>query len=126
MLRKLSSGQGRPSKKHIFGHVTSLRLVKMSSQHIQKYFPGLLHTPAKYEKNLPYGCEAIVKRKCGSGGVDSPMHKQASLVGCLIRCFTFLPPASPESFVEHLDVKASVYKQGTNMVTRCSKMCCTC
>ena len=24
MLRKLSSGQGRPSKKHIFGHVTSL------------------------------------------------------------------------------------------------------
>ena len=24
MLRKLSSGQGRPSKKHIFGHGTSL------------------------------------------------------------------------------------------------------
>ena len=24
MLRKLSSGQGHPSKKHIFGHVTSL------------------------------------------------------------------------------------------------------
>ena len=34
----------------------------MSSQHIQKNFPGLLHTPAKYEKNPPYGCEAIAKK----------------------------------------------------------------
>ena len=79
MLHKLPSGQGRPSKKRIFGHVTS----HVSSQHIQKNFPGLLHTPAKYEKNLPYGCEAIAKRKCGSSGVASPIHKQASLAGCL-------------------------------------------
>ena len=55
----------------------------MSLQHIQKNFPGLLHTPAKYEKNPPYGCEAITKRKCGSRGVASPIYKQASLVGCL-------------------------------------------
>ena len=47
-------------------------------------FPGLPYTPAKYEKNLPYGCEAIVKRKCrasGSSGVASPIYKQASPVG---------------------------------------------
>ena len=60
MLHKLSSRQEHPSKKCLFGHVTSL--MKMSSQHIQKYLPGLLHTPAKYEKNLPYGCKAIAKR----------------------------------------------------------------
>ena len=78
MLRKL--------QKHIFGHVTSLiRLVKMSSQHIQKNFPGLLHTPAKYEKNPHYGCEAIAKRKCRSRGVASPIYKQAFLAGCLIK-----------------------------------------
>ena len=53
-----------------------LRLVKMSSQHFQKTFPGLLHTPAKCEKNPPYVCEAIAKRNCGSGGVASPMNKQ--------------------------------------------------
>ena len=62
MFHKLSSGEGCPSKKRIFGHVTSL--VKMSTQIIQKNFPGLLHTPATYEKNPPYGCEAIAKRKC--------------------------------------------------------------
>ena len=47
----------------------------MSSQHIQKNFPGVLHTPAKYEKNPPYGCEAIAKRKCGCGGVASSLHE---------------------------------------------------
>ena len=86
MLGKLSSGQGCPSKKRIFGHVTSL-IGEMSLQHIQKNFPGLLHTPAKYEKNPPYGCKAIAKRKCGSGssgGVASPIYKQVSLVGYLI------------------------------------------
>ena len=60
----------------------------MSLQHIQKNIPGLLHTPAKYEKNPPYGCEAIVERKCGSGesgGVASPIYKQASLAGLLIK-----------------------------------------
>ena len=45
-----------------------------------------MHTPAIYEKNLPYGCEAIVKRKCGSGRVTSPIYKQASLVGHLMIC----------------------------------------
>ena len=65
MLRKLSSRQEALKK-------------------MPKNFPGLLHTSAKYEKNLPYGCEAIAKRKCGSGGVASPVHKHASLVGRLI------------------------------------------
>ena len=83
MLRKLSSGHGRPSKKLIFGHVTSL-IGEMSSQHIQKNFPGILHTPAKYEKNLPYGCAAMAKRKCGSSGVASLIHIQVSLAGSLI------------------------------------------
>ena len=56
----------------------------MSSQYIQKNFPGLLHTPAKYEKNPPNGCEAIAKRKCESDGVVSPIYKQASREGRLI------------------------------------------
>ena len=55
----------------------------MLLQHIQKNFPGLLHTPAKYEKNPPYGCESIVKRKCGYGRVASRIYKQASLAGRL-------------------------------------------
>ena len=82
MLRKLSSRQGHPSKKRIIDHVTSL-IDEMSSQHIQKNFPGLLYTAAKYEKNLPYDCEAITKRKCGSGGVASPTYKEVSLTGRL-------------------------------------------
>ena len=56
----------------------------MSLQHIKKNFQRLLHTPAKCEKNPPYGCEALTKRKCGSGGVTSPIYKQVSLAGCLI------------------------------------------
>ena len=35
----------------------------------------------------PYGCKAIAKRKCGSGGSDGvafPIYKQASLMGCLV------------------------------------------
>ena len=86
MLCKLSSGQGRPSKKCIFSHMISLIGENFICKHIQKNFPGLLHTPAKYEKNPPYGCEAIVKRKCrsgSSGGSASPIFKQASLTGRL-------------------------------------------
>ena len=52
-----------------------------------KNFPGLLHTPAKYEKNPPSACEAIAKKKCRSsesGGVASPVYKQVSLAGRLI------------------------------------------
>ena len=49
-----------------------------------KNFPGLLHTSGKYEKNPPYGCKAIAKRNCGSGGVASPIYKQESLAGRLI------------------------------------------
>ena len=64
---KLSSGQAYPSKKDIFGHVTSL-IVKMSLQHIQKNSPGLLHTPAKFEKNPPNGHRVIRKTKHGAGG----------------------------------------------------------
>ena len=50
--------------------------IKMSSQHIQKNFPGLLHTTAKYEKNLPYGWEAIAKRKWGSVSRFSHTNKR--------------------------------------------------
>ena len=44
-----------------------------------------MHTPAKYEKNPLCGCEAIAKRKCRSGGSASPIYKQASLAGCLLK-----------------------------------------
>ena len=39
------------------------------------------------KKNLPYGCEAIAKRKCrphGAGRVTSPIYKKVSLAGRLI------------------------------------------
>ena len=81
MLCKLSSG---PFQKHIFDHVISVIGENIIAAYSEN-FPGLLHTPAKYEKNPPYGCEAIAKRKCGSGGVASPIYKQASLARRLIK-----------------------------------------
>ena len=51
MLGKLSSGQGRPSKKRIFGHVTSL----IGENVITAY------------------------SECGSGGVASRIYKQGTL-----------------------------------------------
>ena len=67
----------------------------MSLQHIQKNSPRLLPKPAKFEKNLPNGYRVIRKTKCGAGGAggaagaggarSSPIHKQASLAGRLIR-----------------------------------------
>ena len=96
MLRKLSSGQGRPSKKTHFWSCDLSDWLKCHRSTFRKKIPGLLHTPAKYEKNPPYGYEAIAKRKCGSGGVISPIHKQASLAGhlinlqvCMIQCNSF-------------------------------------
>ena len=74
--------------KNMFLVMWLLWLVEMSWHHIQKFFPGLLHTPIKYEENPLYGCKAIAKRKCGSGGVASPIYKQASLMGRLTRPFT--------------------------------------
>ena len=63
-----------------------LWLVEMSLQHIQKNSPGLLPKPAKFEKNPPNGYRVIRKTKCGAGGAgSSPIHKQASLAGRLIR-----------------------------------------
>ena len=59
----------------------------MSLQHIQKNFPGLLHTLAKYEKNLPYGCEAYCEKKMWIWQIRRSRFshmQQASLVGCLI------------------------------------------
>ena len=70
-------------KKRIFGHVTSLISENVIAAYSEK-FPRVLHTPPKYKKNPPYGCEAIEKRKCGSSGVTSPIYKQASHEGCLI------------------------------------------
>ena len=72
MLCKLSSGKECPSKKRIFGHVTSVIGENVIAAYSENFL-GLPHTPAKYEKNPPYGCEAIGKRKCGSGGVPSPI-----------------------------------------------------
>ena len=73
----------------------------MSLQHIQKNSPGLLPKPAKFEKNPPNGYRVIRKTKCGAGGAggaggaagaggaggarSSPIHKQASLAGRLIK-----------------------------------------
>ena len=86
MLRKLSSGKGRPSKKHIFGHVTSLIGQNVNAAYPKK-FPGLLHTPAKFERNPPNGHRVIWKRKHrahGAGGARyPPIYKQASLAGRL-------------------------------------------
>ena len=78
-----------------------LWLVEMSLQHIQKNSPRLLPKPAKFEKNPPNGYRVIRKTKCGAGGAggaggaagaggaggarSSPIHKQASLAGRLIR-----------------------------------------
>ena len=61
MLRKLSSGQGRPSNKRIFGHVTSLIGKNLIAAYSDKV-TGLLHTPAKYEKNPPYDCSYCEKK----------------------------------------------------------------
>ena len=73
----------------------------MSLQHIQKNSPGLLPKPAKFEKNPPNGYRVIRKTKCGAGGAagaggasraggagSSPIHKQASLAGRLIKLDT--------------------------------------
>ena len=53
----------------------------MSLQHIQKNSPGLLHTPAKFEKNLPNGHRVMRKRKHGAhragGARYPPIYKQA-------------------------------------------------
>ena len=64
----------------------------MSLQHIQKNSPGLLPKPTKFEKNPPNGYRVIRKTKCGAGRAggaagagSSPIHKQASLAGRLMR-----------------------------------------
>ena len=73
----------------------------MSLQHIQKNSPRLLPKPAKFEKNPPNGYRVIRKTKCGAGGAggasgaagaggaggarSSPIHKQASLAGRLMK-----------------------------------------
>ena len=76
MLCKLSYGQGRPSKKkHIFGHVISLVGENVS---IFRKFPGLLHTPAKYEKKSALWLRSYCKRKCGSDRFASPIYKHIS------------------------------------------------
>ena len=41
-------------------------------------FPRATAYTYQNEQNPPYGYEAIAKRKCGSGGVASPIYKQAS------------------------------------------------
>ena len=84
---KLSSGQASPSKKDIFGHVTSLIGWNVTAAY-SKNSPRLLPKPAKFEKNPPNGYRVIRKTKCGAAGAGgawrSPIHKQASLAGRLI------------------------------------------
>ena len=87
MFCKLSSGQGRPSKKRIFGHVTSVIGRNVTAAY-PKNSPGLLHTPAKFEGNPLNGHRVMRKRKRrarGAGGARyPPIYKQASLVGRLM------------------------------------------
>ena len=71
----------------------------MSLQGIQKNFPGLLHTPAKYDKNPPYGCEAIAKRKCGSNGVASPIYKRRLIKNFLHNFWEKSPNDSADTLV---------------------------
>ena len=65
---KLSSGQAYPSKKDIFGHVTSLIGRNVIAAYSKKKSPRLLHTPAKFEKNPPNGYRVIRKTKREAGG----------------------------------------------------------
>ena len=44
MLRKLSSGQGQPSKNHIFGHVTSLIGENVIALYSEKIPTGTAYT----------------------------------------------------------------------------------
>ena len=77
---RLTSGQAYPSKKHIFGHVTSLIGRNVSAAY-SKIFPGLLHTPAKFEKNPPNGHRVIRKTKRGAGGTGfPPIYKQVNFI----------------------------------------------
>ena len=76
----------------------------MSLQYIQKHSPRLLHTPAKFEKNPPSGARVMRKIKCeagraaGAGGARyPPIHKQASLVGRLIKHLRFTDQKSAPS-----------------------------
>ena len=82
MLRKLSSGQGRPSNTRIFGHVTSVIGRNVTAAY-PKNSPGLLHTRAKFQRNLPNGHRVMRKRKRGAHGAGGarypPIYKQASL-----------------------------------------------
>ena len=72
-------------------------LADWSKWHISNYFPGLLHTPAKFEKNPPNRCGDIAKSKCRAlktiytnklplqrdGRVAPLTYKQASM-GCFM------------------------------------------
>ena len=82
MLQKLSSEQGHPSKKCIFGHVTSL--VKMSSQHIQKISQGYcIHLP-NMKRICLMAAKLLRKENADPAEPANPIYKQASLVGHLI------------------------------------------
>ena len=80
MLRKLSSGQGCPFKNRTFGHVTSVIGRNVTAAYLKKISPGLLYTPAKFERNSPDGHRVKRKRKCGAhragGARYPPIYKQ--------------------------------------------------
>ena len=81
ILRKLSSGQGRPSKNHIFGHVTSLIGENVIAGYSEN-FPGLLNTPAKYEKIRLMAAKLLQKENADPA--ESFLPNKASLAGRLI------------------------------------------
>ena len=101
MLCKLSSGQRRPSKKHFFGHVTSVIGRNVTAAY--RNSPGLLHTPAKFERNLPNDHRVRGKRKHGAHGAGGarypPIYKQASLVERLMKETIF--PSSHLPYYSH-------------------------
>ena len=82
----------------------------MSLQHIQKNSPRLLPKPAKFEKNPPNGYRVIRKTKCGAGRAagaggagSSPIHKQASLAGRLMKKFDHLREEHQANSVTSID-----------------------
>ena len=110
MLCKLSSGQGRPSKKSIFGHVTSVIGRNVTAAY-PKNSPGLLRTLATFERNPPNGHRVMRKRKRGAHGAGGarypPIYKTIIMFNHL-----FLMPllTFPENFRKKTSLTFTVDK----------------
>ena len=83
MLHKLSSGLGHHSKKCIFDHVTSLIGENIFTAYSEKFNRATAYTcQILKESALWLRKENAISG--GSGGVASPIYKQAYLAGCLM------------------------------------------